>query len=135
VSFVLDASIAACWCFHDEHDARADAALDLLETKQALVPVQWWFELRNVVLLGERHNRVTEQYTIEFLDTLERLPIELAALPDREGVLTIARKHRLTFYDAAYLELAWREAIPLATLDRALARAARAEGVALIEAS
>ena len=133
--FVLDASIAACWCFHDEHDSRADAAYDLLYDDRALVPLQWWFEVRNVVLFGERRQRISEDYAASFLDHLERCSIELAALPDHTNVLVLARRHRLTFYDAAYLELAQRERIALATLDNELAMAARAEGVALIAAA
>ena len=63
--FVLDASIVGCWCFHDEHDARADLAWDLLESKgeHALVPLHWWFEIRNVVLQAERRGRVTQDHT------------------------------------------------------------------------
>ena len=133
--FVLDASIAACWCFHDEHDARADAAWDLLEIERAVVPLQWWFEVRNVILLGERRGRVTEDYSADFLQELGRLPIDLAGLPDQIAILELARRHRLTFYDAAYLELAQREGLALATLDRQLADAARAEGVALVAAA
>jgi predicted nucleic acid-binding protein len=132
--FVLDASVAACWCFHDEHDPRADAAYDLLYDDRALVPLQWWFEVRNVVLFGERRQRISEDYAASFLDHLERCSIELAALPDHTSVLVLARRHRLTFYDAAYLELAQREGIALATLDRELATAASAEGVTLVGA-
>jgi predicted nucleic acid-binding protein len=134
VPFVLDASVAACWYFEDEHDLRADAALKLFDSDSALTPVQWWFEIRNVVVLGERRRRASEQYTAEFLDYLQQLPIEIAALPDPTSVLALARRHRLTFYDAAYLELAQRERIALVTLDDALAAAARAEGVALVGA-
>ena len=63
---------------------------------------------------------------------LEDTPVELAGLPKAEAVFALARRHGLTFYDAAYLELAMRERIALATLDQALARAAIAEGVPLI---
>ena len=70
----------------------------------------------------------------DFLRRLARLPIRLKALPDDDALMTLARKHRLTVYDAAYLELAKREALPLATLDRALEKAAIAEGVALFGA-
>ena len=130
--FVLDASVAACWYFEDEHDSRADAALQMLDGDSALAPVLWWFEIRNVIVLGERRRRASEQYTAGFLGYLQQLPIELAALPDRADVFTLARRHRLTFYDAAYLELAQRERIALATLDDDLAAAARVEGVALV---
>jgi predicted nucleic acid-binding protein len=134
VTYVLDASIAACWCYHDEQDQRADAAFDLLGREYALVPLHWWFEIRNVVLLGEKRRRVTEQHVRNFLSELDDFPIEFASMPDGDAVLGLARRHGLTFYDAVYLELALRENIPLATLDKELAAAARAEGVALIAA-
>jgi predicted nucleic acid-binding protein len=67
-----------------------------------------------------------------FLDRLERFPVHLATLPRQHDVLELAQKHRLTFYDATYLELAKRENLSLATLDRNLAQAASAEGVPLL---
>jgi predicted nucleic acid-binding protein len=133
VLFVLDASVAVSWCFHDEQDARADASFALLEDKaSALVPLLWWFEVRNAAILGIRRSRITEAETATFLARLEKLMIDFAALPDAGSVSALARRHHLTFYDASYLELAIRERIALATLDQALARAATAEGVALI---
>ena len=134
MTYVLDASVAACWCFHDEQDHRADAAFDRLDNERAVVPLHWWFEVRNVVLSGERRGRITEQHTARFLDRLERFPIDLAALPEGTAVLALARRHRLTFYDAAYLELARRDNIALATIDDNLAAAAQAEGVSLVTA-
>lgn len=132
--FVLDASVAACWCFHNEDDPRAGAAYDLLYADYALVPFMWWFEVRNVVLLGERRRRISEDYAAGFLNRLDRCAIEFAALSDDAPIFALARRHRLSFYDAVYLELAQRESISLATLDDQLATAARAEGVALIGA-
>jgi predicted nucleic acid-binding protein len=133
VPFVLDASIAACWVYPDEQDARADAAYERLFAKdRALAPLHWWFELRNVLLIGERRKRAPEQRTADFLKRISHLPIELAELPPAPPVFLLARKHRLSFYDAAYLELAQRESIPLATLDDALGRAAVAERVPLL---
>jgi predicted nucleic acid-binding protein len=88
------------------------------------------------LVLGERRHRGSEQQTAEFLDRLAALPIELAAeMPDDARVLGMARRHRLTFYDAAYLELAQRQRIALATLDDELAAAAQAEGVVLVGSS
>ena len=130
--YVLDASIAACWCYHDEEDERADAALELLQTDRALAPHHWWFEVGNMLIVGERRRRIDEQPTAEFAEQLARSPIDFAPFPDRAAVLLVARVHSLTFYDAAYLELAKRESIPLATLDKDLADAARAEGVTLV---
>jgi predicted nucleic acid-binding protein len=130
--YVLDASIAACWGYHDEQDSRADAAYERLAEDRAIVPLHWWFELRNVLLIGERRKRIPEQHTADFLRRLSRLPIELAELPSAAAVFSFARGHRLSFYDAAYLELAKREKTALATLDDQLARAAVAEGVPLV---
>jgi predicted nucleic acid-binding protein len=134
VPYVLDASVAASWCFHDETDSRADAALGRLGNDRALVPIHWWFEIRNVLLVGERRKRTSEQYTRWFLARLERLPIDLAPLPEPHAVFDLGRRHGLTFSDAAYLELARRESLALATLDGELAAAARSEGVSLLAA-
>jgi predicted nucleic acid-binding protein len=132
VAYVIDASIAACWCFRDEEDRRATIALDLLAIEGAIAPIQWWFEVHNVVLQGERRRRLSEADAMLFLDRLDRSQIQLAALPDADALLSLARKHHLSFYDAAYLELARRESVPLATLDKRLSEAARAEGVRLV---
>jgi predicted nucleic acid-binding protein len=135
VPLVLDASIAGCWFFGDEQDPRAEAAWERLREDRAIVPVQWWFEIRNVCLLGERRGRATEAQTDEFLRELPKFAIDFDSLPDQEAVVELARRHRLTFDDAAYLELAQREGIPLATLDKELVTAARAEGVPLVLAT
>lgn len=132
MTFVLDASITACWCYHDEEDARADLAYDLLETDNAIVPAHWWFELRNVLLMGERRRRISAQHNATFLRRLALLPIELAETPSEMRVFDLARKHGLTFYDAAYLELAVSRSLMLATLDRSLAEAAKQEGLRLV---
>jgi predicted nucleic acid-binding protein len=133
--FVLDASVAAAWCFHDEQDARADAAFALMQNEaSALVPSLWWYEVRNAGLLGVRRERITENQMTTFFSRLARMLIDIAELQEDTTVFALARRHRLSFYDAAYLELAQRQDIALATLDQALARAAVAENVALIGA-
>ncbi|MDB5653832.1 MAG: PilT protein [Tardiphaga sp.] len=133
--FVLDASVAASWCFDDENERVADLAFDLLEAGNvAVAPLQFWFEVRNVVLVGLRRNRLTPEGMVAQLSRIDHATIAFDPLPDSERVLTLARRHRLSFYDAAYLELAQREGIALATLDQALARAATAEAVPLIGA-
>jgi predicted nucleic acid-binding protein len=131
VPLVLDASITASWYFPDEENQRADKILDGLEEDSALVPALWWFEVRNVLIIGERRRRSTTRTAAEFLTWLAALPIRQANLPDDEPVFELARRHRLTFYDATYLELAHREGLALATLDGQLAEAARMEGVML----
>lgn len=130
--FVVDASIVGCWCFSDEADALADAAFGRLAEDHAIVPALWWFEVRNLLIINERRGRLDLVGTAEFLGDLERLPIRTDRRPDSETILALARAHRLTAYDAAYLELARRRQLPLATLDRALASAARAAAVPLL---
>jgi predicted nucleic acid-binding protein len=129
---VIDASVVAAWHFSDERSAEGDSILARLESDRALMPALWWFEVRNVLLIGERRGRTAREHTERFLEFLRGLPIELAPLPDEVAVVSLARQHQLSFYDATYLELAQRENIALATIDRALARAATAEGVLLI---
>lgn len=132
VPIVLDASITASWHFEEERSAAADTVLDSLTQDTALAPLLWWFEIRNVLVLGERRRRATAEQTATFLDFLSRLPIRIDSLPDQTRVFDLSRTHGLTFYDASYLELALRAEIGLATLDKALTRAASAEGVGLI---
>jgi predicted nucleic acid-binding protein len=131
MSFIIDASVVIAWAFKEQH-ATAERALARIQAEDAIVPALWWYELRNVLVLGERQGRLTERATARFLRDISRLAITIDSSPDEAQVLTLARRHRLTVYDAAYLELAGREALPLATLDEELAAAARAEQVALI---
>lgn len=133
--FVVDASIAASWCFDDEDDPVANKAFAMLEAKaEAIAPALFWFEIRNVALIGLRRHRISAENLIDVLARIERAAIELEPTPSSSAVIALARRHNLTFYDAAYLELALRENLALATLDHALVRAASAEGVALIAA-
>jgi predicted nucleic acid-binding protein len=131
VAFVLDASVAVAWATR-EGDARADLAWGRAGTEGAAVPALWWFELRNALVVNERRGRLTERQTTRFIRSIARFSISVDSSPDEARVMALARKHRLTVYDAAYLELAARERLPLATLDRALVEAARAEGVTLL---
>jgi predicted nucleic acid-binding protein len=129
--FVLDASVAANWFLPDE-PALALTAWERIATDQALVPLHWWFEVRNITLVAERRERIPARLTAIVFDRLTRLRLVFAPRPDDARVLELARRRRLTFYDAAYLELAHRENVPLATLDGALRAAAQAERVPLI---
>ena len=130
--FVLDASVAASWCFRDEAAAAADAAMNRLPRDHATVPALWWFEVRNILIVNERRGRIEPADSDMFLNDLARLPIRIDRSPDERLVVALARKHRLTAYDAAYLDLAVRLTAPMATLDRALSDAARAEGLELV---
>jgi predicted nucleic acid-binding protein len=130
--FVLDASIVACWAFTDEDHAVADLALEHIRTDEACVPALWWFEVRNMLVMNERRKRITERETASFLRRLDRLRITIDRSPEETDVLMLARRHRLSIYDAAYLELARRDGIALATLDKELATAAISVGVTLL---
>jgi predicted nucleic acid-binding protein len=129
---VVDASVVGCWCFPDEASPVAEAALAVVGTDEMVVPAVWWFEVRNLLLIGERHGRVDAIGIAEILADLGRMSITVDRAPESDAVLAFARAHRLTVYDAAYLELARRVEAPLATLDRRLAAAAGAAGVALV---
>ncbi|MGE4337665.1 MAG: type II toxin-antitoxin system VapC family toxin [Pigmentiphaga sp.] len=133
MAFVVDASVTATWLLPDESSAVAQAAYARLPYEEALVPHLWWFEMRNIFLSAERRGRLDAVSSNRALALLAGLPIQLDSTADSASVMELGRKHKLTSYDAAYLELALRETLPLATLDRALARAAQAEGVVLIE--
>jgi predicted nucleic acid-binding protein len=108
------------------------AAIDRLRSEDGRVPAIWWFEVRNALLMNERRGRISERGMGMLLHHLARLPIAVDLNPDGEVLLSQARRHNLTVYDAAYLELATRTGSPLATLDRALAKAARTESILLI---
>lgn len=116
----------------DQKHAVATAALALIEREAALAPALLYFELRNVLLVSERRSCLSAAQTARLLNYVRELPIEVDHDPDEGLLLILVRKHGLSVYDAAYLELAQRRGVPLATLDKALVRAARAEGVPLI---
>ncbi len=127
----LDVSVTLSWVLPDEKSGLAEAALAYVQHEGAVVPSLWWFELRNALVTAERRNRLTPVHTHQSLADIAYLPIEIDTAPAEIAVLTLARTHILSIYDAAYLELALRRAAPLATLDRALLRAATGAGAAL----
>jgi len=131
--FVLDGSVTLAWFFEDETSDYAESVQNSLEKATAVVPSLWRLEIANALVVGERRKRSTEAKNALFLSLLSTLPIS----PDGETWLrawqesmTLARSHALSVYDAAYLELALRRGLPLATLDGPLQAAAKAVGVA-----
>ena len=132
MAFVLDASITACWAFAGDNHPDAQLAFRRMRTEEAVVPVLWWFEVRHILIVNERRQRITEPDTAAFLLHLARLRVRVDRVPDENTVLRLARIHRLSVYEAAYLELAQRERLPLATLEAGLRRAAAGEGVPLL---
>lgn len=130
--FVIDASVTACWLMPDERHPVAEAARLRMAEDIATVPALWWFEVRNLLITNERRGRIDTAQTTRALALLAGFPMVFDRSPDETAVLSLARRHRLTVYDAAYLELAMRETAALATLDEQLAAAARAEKIPLI---
>jgi len=135
VNLVLDASMALSWHFQrvsSDEDAISRDALATVGRSDAFVPALWYTEVSNSVLVGERRRIVTQLESTTFLQLLSGLLIVMDSAPPqstRDTILTLARQHNLTAYDANYLELALRTASTLATFDRRLAEAARACGV------
>jgi predicted nucleic acid-binding protein len=136
LTFVLDASTALSWCFEDEATDEGDALLGRLQSEFAIVPGHWPLEIANGLIIAERRRRLDSSRIERYLTVLADLDIRTDALtPERAlgDVLHLARDARLTSYDAAYLDLALREGLPLATRDAMLASAARRAGIAVIE--
>jgi predicted nucleic acid-binding protein len=130
--FVLDGSVTMAWYFKGEKDPYADAVAARFPGVQAVVPAIWPLEVANAVLVGERRKRSTEAQAIRWLGYLSALPITVDAETKQRAwsdVLSLARSHNLSAYDAAYLELALRRGLPLASLDDRLKAAAKAVGV------
>ncbi len=129
---VLDASLALQWFLVDEADRKYSlSVLSSLSEKQAVVPVLWFYEVGNGLLMAYRRKRIAQDQIDGFLTRLKNLPIQAApqAPMDVLDLPALAQTHSLTNYDAAYLSLALRLGLPLATTDAALRRAATAAAV------
>jgi predicted nucleic acid-binding protein len=134
--FVLDCSVTMAWCFEDEADPRAQSTLAAMIAQEALVPGHWPLEVANVLAIAERRKRIAAAQIARFLEILASLPIvvdDQTANKAFGDVLALARTHRLTAYDAAYLELALRTGRPLASLDALLNKTAVELGIAMFE--
>lgn len=131
---VLDASVAVAWCFPDEASDYADAVLVALGEYGISVPAVWSLEVANALLVGERRKRLQQSEIQRFIALLEGLSIVQdgpAPVESVSRVLPLARQYGLSAYDAAYLELAVRQNVPLATLDGELRKAGKRAGVPL----
>jgi predicted nucleic acid-binding protein len=133
MAYVIDPSVALAWFLPDETNARADAVRVAVESgADAWIPVHWWLEVGNGLLMAERRGRITAEQVAQALSLVNALPFEedeetAEHIPVR--TLTLARKHGLTVYDAAYLELAQRRGAFLATFDEQLLQAAVKEKI------
>ena len=135
MQFVLDCSVAISWCMPDEENAPANAIRLLLQAQnQAIVPAIFWTEIVNVLLVSERRGRLNRDNAQEILQLIQQLPIAIDPTQTQDtadALLQLGRQHDLAAYDAAYLELAIRQELLLATLDSKLKAAAEDCGVLL----
>ena len=137
MAFVVDASIALSWCFDEESTPYTVWVLDALREGSGVVPAIWPFEIADSLASGERRGRLTSGQVSGAIMLLQELPIvvdEQSLDHVWTSVLDLARSHRLTAYDASYLDLALRAGAPLATLDARLRDAAVRAGVPLVAA-
>ena len=135
MSFVLDCSVTMAWCFEDERTSATDALLARAVDAGAIAPFLWPLEVTNVLLTAVRRKRIPPDAVNQVAQRIAALPVAI----DKDGAemvwgntLQLAERYALTSYDACYLELAQRKALPLATLDTALRKAATAAGVTLL---
>lgn len=126
---VLDVSIVLAWYMADESHPRAEAVQPVLRDRGGVVPTLFWFELRNALLASERRGRLTPADTARVLGEVHDLDLETDLEPGSDMTLQLARSYELSVYDAAYLELAQRRQLPIATLDGKLHQAAATLGL------
>ena len=130
---MIDSSITMAWCFEDEKTAYTEDVLDAVSAGTvAVVPALWTYEVLNVLTIAQRRKRMTQAQALHFLRELQSFSIRIDEKQIGHSaleVMSLAGQHHLTAYDAAYLELALREGVPLATLDQNLKTAAKAAGV------
>ena len=133
-SFVVDSSIAAAWCFPDERTSYTNAVLQSLSPPvEAAAPRLFAYEVCNSVLMGLRRKRITKAEAETFLRSIQDLPIRMEDPESYHGLFHLADSRGLTVYDAAYLDLAIRKHLPLATLDTALIREAGRSGIPILQ--
>lgn len=131
--FVLDASVALSWCFEDQQTPFTEATLAALKGNASpVVPPLWMYEILNVLALARRKHLMDKATAATLWGKMSRAAEVVENAGDTANkIMELSERHGLTAYDAAYLELAFRESLPLATLDDDLKKAARAAGVRL----
>lgn len=135
-SLVIDNSVVMAWYFEDEASSYTEAVLESLGKYECIVPSVWPLEVANTLIVSERRGRSTEARAARFISLLGSLPIHVDVQTSRHALsetLQLARGHKLSSYDASYLELAMREGAPIATQDKALRRAALKCGVRIFK--
>jgi predicted nucleic acid-binding protein len=135
VSLVLDSSVTLAWVYAETTSSALDRVFNMVADGGGWVPGIWRLEVANILEMGVRKGRSNPEFRDAAFADLSLLPIFLDLETDRQAwgaSAQLAAQHRLTLYDAAYLELARRRGLPLATLDRELRSAADREGIALL---
>jgi predicted nucleic acid-binding protein len=133
--FVVDASVALSWYFRDEESALSEQLFAMTDDHILLVPPHWFSEVANGIRMGEIRGRCKEAEAPKFIERLNLMSFDIDTLKpfsQFEMILPLARQCGLTVYDAIYLHVASSNGVPLATLDKTLARAAVAAGVEVI---
>jgi len=133
---VIDSSLTMAWCFKDEATGASDAIRDRLERTSAVVPAHWPIEVQNSARVGERRGKVSLGELGAFIAFVRLQHIELDVRPldaTFGDLLALSRQYGVTPYDAAYIELALRRGLPLATRDANMARAAQSLGITLLD--
>lgn len=131
-SFVVDVSVVAAWLLPDEATPPTEELLERLPHARALAPDLLAHEIRSLLLTARRRKRITDSHIPWALHRLWQLAVDNCGAGDALYVVSLAERHSLSAYDAAYLALALTEGAPLATLDARLRTAARAERVAVL---
>ena len=129
---VVDASVALAWCFPDEGSDYADRVLVAVEGHVVLVPALWSIEITNALLVAEKRKRIKQVETRRFIDLLSELTVVMDARSVADAVsdiLPLGREYVISAYDAAYLDVAIRHGVPLATLDSNLRKAGSSAGI------
>ena len=133
MSFVVDSSVSLSWCFADERSDATDTLLQRVVDDGAVAPSLWPLEVLNVLVMAERRKRINAERRQRLAGFLRDLPISIDdATNGQAWQITAQLAAQLSVYDAAYLDLAQRLGLPLATLDKPLRVAADALGVRLL---
>ena len=134
-TLIVDCSMAMAWCFVDESTPETSRIQDRLASEAALVPAHWFLEVANVLAMAEKRKRISTTDALQFVQLLSVLDIQVDLEAHRRAfdpILPLCRSHKLTSYDAAYLDLALRRRLPLASLDDDLRQAATSLGLQVL---
>jgi predicted nucleic acid-binding protein len=138
MELVLDCSLALAWTIPDEGSKAAERLFSRIDKGSKLwIPALWWYELSNALTIAQRRGRLNDSDALRLIELYRKLPLFTDTLLGADAVFrfrVLAQRYNLSAYDAAYLELAQRRGVDLATLDKDLAKAARKTGVRVTRA-